>query len=319
MLFCKNKERLQLIDEIIADLKTLRTSGFENQYAVDENIKFFEALKSRWAYIKWLIKDRPQIDGSRLLELSDFHLANGKWERILQDELLVLEQKKFPDVQGIIRKAIIKAINKLWAQAKKPLILVSLGSGALEIERQLIWSLRKQKSDARIILFCIDNARESIEAGKKNIANSNIQIDELNDIKPEMIRSYFTGGNQSQYRVIIIHGDALMLDRYFGPRSIDIVYHSRFKHHLAASQKEELDRQIMKTAKIGLEHDDLNGWFLLIFTFISNWQKPVLMNGGVFSCLRDPKKIQLKITTPPEWKLKFFLDGYFKIYQYSNG
>src|SRR3989338_3319479 len=102
-----NRVQLEQINEILKDLIYLKKRGFENQYAVDENIKFFEALKSRWAYIKWLINDRPQIDGSRLLELSDFHLANGKWERILQDELLVLEQKKFPDVQGIIRKAII--------------------------------------------------------------------------------------------------------------------------------------------------------------------------------------------------------------------
>ena len=37
--------RLQQIDEILKDLNGLKKRGFENQYALDENIKFFEAIK----------------------------------------------------------------------------------------------------------------------------------------------------------------------------------------------------------------------------------------------------------------------------------
>ena len=68
-----SQARVAQINEILKDLEDLKKRGFENTYAVDENIKFFEALKSLLKYIKWLIKEMPKIDGSRLLELSDFH------------------------------------------------------------------------------------------------------------------------------------------------------------------------------------------------------------------------------------------------------
>ncbi len=61
-LMTKIKDRKQLLGEIIRDLEDLKKRGFENQYAIDENIKFFEAIKSLPKYIKWLIKEMPKID-----------------------------------------------------------------------------------------------------------------------------------------------------------------------------------------------------------------------------------------------------------------
>jgi len=63
-LWTKIRERRSLLDEIINDLEDLKSRGtFENVYAINENIKFFEALKSLLKYIKWLIKEMPKIDG----------------------------------------------------------------------------------------------------------------------------------------------------------------------------------------------------------------------------------------------------------------
>ena len=52
ILHAKIKDRKRVLDEIIRDLEDLKKRGFENQYAIDENIKFFEALKSLLKYIK---------------------------------------------------------------------------------------------------------------------------------------------------------------------------------------------------------------------------------------------------------------------------
>jgi len=57
----KIKDRKQLLDEIIRDLEGLKKRGFENQYAIDENIKFFKALYSLPRYVWWLIKEMPKI------------------------------------------------------------------------------------------------------------------------------------------------------------------------------------------------------------------------------------------------------------------
>jgi len=110
----KTKKKHKLLDEIIKDLEGLKSRGtFENVYAIDENIKFFKALHSLPRYIWWLIKEKPKIDGSRLLELSDFHLADGKWESILQKELLEIEQWKFPDNLARFRKAMFFSLPRV--------------------------------------------------------------------------------------------------------------------------------------------------------------------------------------------------------------
>ncbi len=61
-----SKARVAQINEILKDLTDLKSKDFENQYAIDENIKFFEALYSLPRYIWWLVKEMPKIDGSRL-------------------------------------------------------------------------------------------------------------------------------------------------------------------------------------------------------------------------------------------------------------
>src|SRR3989338_4274423 len=181
-LWTKIRERRSLLDEIINDLEDLKSRGtFENVYAIDENIKFFEALRSLPKYIKWLIKEMPKIDGSRLLELSDFHLANGKWESILQRELLVLEKKKFPDVLRDLRKEIVKQIES-FAGAKEILLLVSIGSGTMEIECQVIRDLRAMGSTQKIIFVGIDNSEASIGAAQENLAELHIPVTRLQGI-----------------------------------------------------------------------------------------------------------------------------------------
>jgi len=40
----KIKDRKRVLGEIIRELEDLKKRGFENQYAIDENIKFFEAI-----------------------------------------------------------------------------------------------------------------------------------------------------------------------------------------------------------------------------------------------------------------------------------
>lgn len=51
-----NQTRLAQINEILKDLEDLKKRGFENQYALDENIKFFEAMRSLVEYIGIAIK-----------------------------------------------------------------------------------------------------------------------------------------------------------------------------------------------------------------------------------------------------------------------
>ena len=61
-----------------------------------------------------------------------------------------------------------------------------------------------------------------------------------------------------------------------------------------------------------------DGWFLLLFSTIFNWRKPILMNGAVFSCLRDPSIKELKLRVAPEWRLSANPTGYLRTYIHAS-
>lgn len=312
----KRRKRKELLDEIIHDLKTLKARGdFENQYALDENIKLFEALKTVRGYFKWLRSEMPKIDGKRLLELSDFHLHNGKWERILQAELLEIEKWTTPDLLKHLRKEMLQQISGFSYQDRH-LILVSLGSGPMEIELQLINSLRKVKSEQKIIFIGIDNSQESLSAAKSNLSRLNIEIIQLDDMTPAVLdetKSKFAG---HQYGVVLLKGDALALDRYFNKKSIDMIYYSKFKHHLTEEAKAGLDELLPQMTDRVVECDDLNNFFLRIVPLLGTfaWNHPVVFSGGVFSSLRDPTKAYLNTHNVHGWSTKIFVNDYVRVY-----
>lgn len=59
------KNRKEIIDEVLKDLELLKNKPDFNQYAINENIVFFEATKSIFEYIWWLITRVPKVDGEK--------------------------------------------------------------------------------------------------------------------------------------------------------------------------------------------------------------------------------------------------------------
>lgn len=128
--------RRYLIDLVLRDLRDFRNScSLEQQYVVDENIKFFEAAKHLWRYIPWLIHEYPMIDKTRIKELADFHLRGGQWEENLLRNLIRLEKSPLIDLVGPLRDEILRQLREMSIQSRRPLIIVNVGCGAMEIER----------------------------------------------------------------------------------------------------------------------------------------------------------------------------------------
>lgn len=311
----KYLNRKQLLDEIIADLEAHKTSGrCKNAYALEANLAFFRSLYRFRDFWRWFRQVRPTLDGQRLLELSDFHLSDGKWERMLQRELLKIEKWKFPDILGRIRKELLKQITEL-GQSDRHLILVSIGAGSMEIERQLITKLRETGSKQKIIFFGIDNSEASLDIANDNLADLGVKLIRTGNLDQAKINQLKEGVKGEQFAVVLANSDALKLETYFGQKNIDLIYHSKFKHHLPDNLKNELDRMIETVAKRGVEYDDINGWFFSFIPLKSNWPKPLLLNGSVFSGLRDPSKKELKSNKKPNWQTKIYVDGYVRVYK----
>jgi len=312
-----NQARLAQINEILKDLYELRESNFENQYAVEENIKFFEAMRSPLKYIKWLINERPKIDGSRLLELSDFHFHDGKWERILQQELLEIERWRFPDNLLQFRKELLKQISELSKfYGDRTLLLMGLGSGPMEIERQIINKLKKENSVQKIVFIGVDNSQTSLDVAKNNLNELNIPIIQVDSLKPNELEAIKVKYIGYQFIIILLKSDVFALNHFFSKKSIDLIYHSKFKHHFSGNQKKQIDDIVRYLSNRVIEDDMLNNLFMFIVPLIirSRWFHPILQNGGVFSSLRCPTKALLRLSQNEKEIVKFRPDGYLKIF-----
>lgn len=304
--------RTRQIEEVLADLRALQKEGVQNEYALKENIKFFEALRSRWAYLRWLISEMPKINGGNLLELSDFLLP--RWQAILQQDLLALEKKERPDVIGPLKKELVKRIMNISKEKDAPLVILNVGAGGMEIERQTVERLRKEHSSARVIFIGSDSAEVSLELAEKNISLAKISVVTIKDHRRLDRDELLAHLGNEQFVVICYEGDALSLEDYFSEKSIDIIFYSKLLHHIPDAKKSVFVGSIKRLTGTVLEWDDYNGWYLLLLPALFNWGQPVLLNGAVFSSLRDPRKREIRKASEG-WKATIFpVTGYLKIY-----
>lgn len=312
-----SQARTEQIEEILQDLKDLKKQGFENMYALDENIKFFEAMRSPFKYIKWFISERPKIDGSRLLELSDFPLGHGRWEAILQAELLEIEQWKFPDNLARFRKSTLELLQHL--QSDERLVLLNLGCGPMELERQIIQNYLATNNKQKIVFVGIDTSDASLTLAENNIQSARIPLKRVSSFDSVVLAELNLEYANEQFYTVLFKGDALKTDQYFKKGEVDILFYTKFRHHLQGNQKVYFDKMIRDVSGHIVEDDHLNNLFMFIVPLLvrSRWGHPVLLNGAMFSSLRCPLKKDLQ-QLASSWSIKLAPDGYTKVYDICN-
>ncbi|MFH1354348.1 MAG: class I SAM-dependent methyltransferase [bacterium] len=308
--------RRELINSILKDLHEFR-NGCDNElkYAVDENIKFFEAAKHLWKYVPWLIKRYPKIDGKRIRELADFELSNGLWEEILLEQLLGLEKKKFPDVTSPLIKQLHTDISKISQYKKGPIIVINVGCGGMEIERKLAQVFAHKPIPQPLVFIGVDLSPAALNVARHNLEDQNVSFTHLQSLTPEIISRIKNNkpGTPLQFNFLV--GDALKLSDYVLPENVDIVFHSKFHHHLSDQNKKSFDDMIRKVASLTIEFDDYKGIYLPILSIFTGWDKPVLLNGAVLSSLRDPARDDIRQYTEEGWETKIYpLKGFLKIH-----
>ena len=308
-----SQARTQQIKEILKDLEALKKHGFENMYALDENIKFFEAMRSPFKYIKWLVTEKSKIDGSRLLELSDFPLRHNRWEDILQRELLEIEQWKFPDNLARFRKSMLGLLQHL--KSDKRLVLINLGCGPMELERQIVKNYLTNNNQQKIVFVGIDMSDASLGLAEENIKSISIPLEKVSLLNSTILAELNSKHSNDQFYAVLFKGDAMKGDQYLKNGEIDILFYTKFRHHLTNSQRTDFDKMALSSSDHIIEDDLLNNLFMFTVPLIgrSQWKHPVLLNGGMFSALRCPTRKEVQ-QLPPNWSIKITPDGYTKVY-----
>jgi len=255
-------------------------------YAIEENLIFLKAIRSFPTYLKWLLTRAGKLDGTKLLELTDFPVP--EWDRKMHWRLIEIQKRDKP---GLV-KPLVEAIIEFVGQSNHDLVCANLGAGGMEVDRQVIRRLLDSGFKKQLVVVAIDKSATTQEIAKENLAGIKdevelVEVAQLDKDKLETIKQ------QAKKNIIVVlcQNDIFGLNRIFPNKYFDLVYHSLFKHHLTDQQKKEFDGVIKYISKNSFEFDGYWSKPLLLVQSIFAWQHPIFLNGTVFSMLRYNKTV----------------------------
>jgi SAM-dependent methyltransferase len=311
------QKRGDIVDLVLSDLRQFKNlCDQDHSYAVDENIRFFEAARHVWTYLPWLILRYPTIDKTKIKELADFHLHDGAWEENLLRNLIRLEKSPMIDLVGPLRQTLLQKLHKISAQSKHPLVVINVGCGAMEIEKQIISRLKEKPLPVPVIFIGVDNSEAAFSMARDNLRPFDNLLNEGDELSSDLIAKLKQ--SDQPYTIQFIRSDVFTLSA-LPPNIIDLIFYSKFLHHLPDNDKHKFKELVTKAADHVIEFDDYRGWYLPIMSFLSNWRQPILLNGAVFSALRVPTMSELQDNkADTNWRIKIIrVKGYIKTYDRS--
>lgn len=300
------QNRKKIIAEVLKDLELLKNNPSINQYAINENIAFFEATKSIFSYIKWLITKASKIDGTRLLEINDLL---PKWDLTMHRKLIEMERRDFP---GLITP-LVKRVLEILLTANKPMVLVNLGCGGREAERQVISNLIINKYDNRLVFVGVDRSPTTAQLIKENFKDlfNKVEFYEIDHLDNQKLQE-IVKKQKKQFLIVLCKNDIFQLDKYFQRKSFDLAFHVLFKHHLNIKEKNALDDILKKVSVSVIEYDGYLSWNNMIPQTIVGWNEPVFLNAEIFSHLRFLSKKEL-LDKHKNKKIIFTKIGYYLV------
>lgn len=281
------KNRKETIDEVLKDLELLKNKLNFNQYAINENIAFFEATKSILKYIWWIVMRAPKINGGRLLEINDLL---PKYDLMMHRKLIEMEKRDFP---GLIAP-LVNRVVEIMTSKNKSKTLVNIGCGGMEAERQVISSLIVKKYNERLVFVGVDRSLTTAQLIKENLKDLFYEVEfyEIDNLDNQKLHE-ITERQEKQFLIVLCKNDIFQLDKYFPENVFDVAFHVLFKHHLNQEEKNDLDNVLNKISKNIIEYDGYLSWHNMIPQIIAGWSNPIFLNAEIFSHLRFSKKEKL--------------------------
>jgi hypothetical protein len=286
--------RRQEIQEILADLETLKTQAKYRQ-AVKLNITFFKAIRSPVSYIWWLIFKASKLrrNRSQITEIGDLPLP--KWQKSGLEMLSAFEAM-VPGMLLLVKERILAQMAELQSHAKRPIFMLSLGCGGMELERQVIYELIRKRSRTSITFVGVDYSPAVPEVVtnrfKPLLSKGLLGLETASQIDLDQLNCFKRADGSQQFRIIILNTNAFELERL--PEDFfDCAYHTRLAHHLTAKEHRTLNSLALHLAPKLIEFDDLFSIRTLLLASLFTWRFPAGFGGVIFSYLRDLSRREL--------------------------
>ena len=310
----RSHKRKSELREILTDLKTLEANP-KYKEAVKLNIEFFRAIRNPFSYAWWLIFKAPKLrqDRTKIVELID--LPFSKWQKRVID--LISWFEVWMRILIPIKNRIIRELDRLKEVKPEPIVIASIGCGGMELERQII--LRK-RFNFPLVFIGVDYSPAGFEVAASKFRNlesrglvklrniSHLDINDLNQLKVEAASQKFT--------VVYLTADAFEL-KNLPEDSFDLIYHTRLRHHLTLKEGRRLDRLTLRLAPKLIELDDLFSVLAILVISVFVWRFPAVLNGGVFSFLKDLSQKELLDRKERGWQANRHggpLSSYLRVY-----
>ncbi|MFA5023200.1 MAG: hypothetical protein WC385_00425 [Candidatus Paceibacterota bacterium] len=294
--------RLQKINAIQNRLEGFYQEKPCFEYQAEALLDFFRATKNIFSYFYWLVVRAPKLDPKKILEVNDLEIP--EWEEIMYKNLIRVERSK----SIALVEPLVQSIYKKIAERGGGLILASLGSGSMEIERQVIEKVGKEIEPC--LFIGIDISPTSKQVAKNNLAGlgDKIEIIEKDNIGYEFLQE--AKAKLKKHTVVLANNDIFDLEKNFPAKSIDLIYSCLFRHHLNKASRNRLNDLYTKWASSVLEYDGFRSWINMIPQTIVGWNEPVFLNSEIFSNLRFPQKRFVRDILPGS-KIRYFTNGYY--------
>jgi len=304
-------QRLQKIDKIQKKLEDFYQEKPCFDYESEALLEFFKATRNIFLFFYWLATRAPKLDPEKLLEVNDLEIP--EWEEIMYKNLIKVERSKFI----ALVEPLVQSVYKKISEQGGGLVLASLGSGSMEIEKQVLERLINKTPTAKPCIFIgIDISQTSKKVARENLSEfeNEIEIIEKSDVNYNFLQE--TKLCLKKHTVILATNNIFELEKSFPAKSIDLVYSCLFRHHLNKDQKNKLNTLYVTWAKSVLEYDGFKSWLNMIPQTIVGWGEPIFLNSEIFSNLRFPTKIDV-VDILPKSKLGYFNNGYYLL-EYSH-
>jgi hypothetical protein len=185
----------------------------------------------------------------------------------------------------------------------------------MELERQIIKNYLTDNNQQKIVFVGIDMSNASLGLAEENIKSIHVPLEKVSLLNGDVLDEFNAKHSGDQFYIILFRGDAMRANQYFKKGEVDILFYTKFRHHLTGNQRIDFDKMALNLSNHFVEDDHLNNLFMFTIPLIlrSRWGHPVLLNGAMFTSLRCPKRNDIQQLSP-SWSIKITPDGYTKVY-----